>query len=200
MAREDGARRGLRHRKKGPCGDGEEGEKGDAESSLVKREVTSLPLYWQQVRLTARTGTDAMLDAGSGEGGHEAARLDGVIHRNRLNRGEIGALKGRNFSTRDYDEGRVDDWRVGGDLGDIALAESNPPPAKAYKTSVAFESWEKPTVRGLRPPGFRIEIFKESTCLTAREDLSFSFSFILRGSPKSMRILVSLMSKSARST
>jgi hypothetical protein len=31
-----------------------------------------------------RFGSDAILDAASGEGGHEAARLDGVIHNKRF--------------------------------------------------------------------------------------------------------------------
>ena len=48
---------------------------------MEKRRGTSASLYWQRAGLADEVGSDAIPDAAGGEGGHGAAKPEGVIHR-----------------------------------------------------------------------------------------------------------------------
>jgi hypothetical protein len=71
---------------------------------LEKRRGTSTSLYLAKDRLADEVRSDAIPDAAGGEGGHGAAKPDGVIHRyvfNRLKTAYIGYT--RCYPCRGYD-------------------------------------------------------------------------------------------------
>jgi hypothetical protein len=61
-----------------------EGEKKrDAEKLWEKRRGTNASLYWPKAGRADEAGSDDIPDAAGGEGGHGAAKPEGVIHRYR---------------------------------------------------------------------------------------------------------------------
>jgi hypothetical protein len=79
--RPSGARRGLRQERGGGAGRSERRREYKSRRELLEKRVR---LYtWRRTRLADEVGSDAMPDAAGGEGGHGAAKPEGVIHRNR---------------------------------------------------------------------------------------------------------------------
>jgi hypothetical protein len=73
---------GLRHEQEGRES---RGKKGGREL-MEKRRGTSASLYLVKDRLADEVRSDAIPDAAGGEGGHGAAKPDGVIYRYVFNR------------------------------------------------------------------------------------------------------------------
>ena len=65
-----------------PCRDVKQGKDEGGKTVLEKRRETNASLQLGKVGLADEAGADAMPDAAGGEGGHGAAKPEGVIHRN----------------------------------------------------------------------------------------------------------------------
>ena len=78
------ARRGLRY-DGGLCRNRKIGRKSDQKSFWKSGEERVRLYTWPRAGLADEAGSDAILEAAGGEGGHGAARPDRVIHRYILN-------------------------------------------------------------------------------------------------------------------